>query len=434
MRRVNLPEWAVTGVHPDYPPEQYLVAVGMARNGRDALRYAEERLETEITAWPLKQHADLLRNTQFAQMITAPAAWIGLSELGESVKRDHATTGFDNVVLCAIRRDDLRLWAAGLLPRARKELRESAQPPSAGTVQKRIELVGAYFLKAARVVALGLIVNGKLEQSAFEEAEHGAQRLWELPSLMRVNQVGSGSKAQIRGGVPGELVLFARFRGEAPGSVPLRWQFAPNLRGALNGDEVFNVAGEARCTVLQVAPNGDESGQVFASLDVDQVLGRRTGIQMPSWYWSINLPARDNGEIVLDVKETGSGAGKEVKPQFVTELTTWCGLRGLKVSTGKPTTEKPYKLKLSGTLEVHSSAKDGRASAYTSGQVTLVDLETGNVLYTYTPGIQRNGEENASEINVALSTQRDMTAEALIEFAGRLTALLPAPEDNELRK
>ncbi len=433
MRHVRLPEWALTGVHPDYPPERFITAYGMARSRSEAVALAQSKLETEITAWPLKEYADLLRGTQLMQIVRAPAAWIRLEELGDSVRREYATTGFDNVALCAIRRDDLRLWATGLLPQARRELNETPSPPSAGTLQSRIELTGAFFLKAARVVALQLIVDGSIDRIAFGAAEDTAQRLWELPNLMRVSQSGSGSRALIRGGVHEELGLFARYRGESPRGVPVAWQLAPNLRGALRGDEVFSVEGNAACRVLQVAPNGENSGQVFAMLDIDTALGRRTGILMPMWHWTIMLPSRDQGEVILDVTETGTGAAAESPTHFIKELTSWAALRGLKVTRGAPSGAQPYVLKLTGTLVLNVSKSGDVPIAHTSGRIDLVDMDSGNVLYTYSPGLHKVGGAETSEISLALTAQREATADALIEFAGRLAAVLPAPEDTQPR-
>lgn len=430
IKPATMPEWAATGEHPDYPADRFLVAYGLARTGKDAAKQAEDGLERMITSWPMTEHAALFENTQFRDIVTGAAGWISVSELGESVRREEAGNGFENVALCAISRDTLRLWAASLLPDAQKELAASAEPPVAGTVLNRLEAWGAYFLKAARVLAMQLMVEGTLDRAAFAKAEVAAGRLWELPGLMRISQSGNGGVAEIRGGVPGELSMFARFRDEVPAGVPIMWRLAPNLRGQVSGDDVFSKVGDARCKVLAVSPSGDDGGQVFATLDLDRVLGRRTGIVLPVWYWSIVLPSTRNAELEFDVSETVEGAAKGAEPLFVPELSKWAKLRGLRIRKPEdPDAGKHYRLKLAGKIEVRSFTENDQAITYVTGQLDLIDTATGNVLYSYFPGIQRKGQPGQSEGGLALGAQQEAAAEAMLEFIGRLTAFLPSPED-----
>lgn len=430
MRPVRMPQWALAGEHPDYPSERFIVAYGLARDVAQAERMAEEALEAEITALPLIEYADYWRNTQFSQLVHLPAAWITADELGVAVQREYAGTGFESVVLCAISRENLRLFASSLLPQARERMNKLPEPPSAGTPAARLEAWGEYFLASARVLVLNLIVEGSLDREAFRKAEIAAQRLWEVPSLIRVAQAGSGGRAAMRGGVEDELVLYARFRGEPVSGVPLRWKLPDTLRGVVRGDDVLGKNGEARARVLQVSPNGADGAQVFASVDLDRLLGRRTGVQMPAWFWGITLPSRNNSELLIEIEESIEGAAKGAKPQLVPGLQDWAQKRGQRLSMGGPATPgRPYRLKVTGSFVLRSFTRDNQATAYTSGQLELVDMDTGNVLFTYLPGSHRTGEPGLSETSVALSAQREAVTDGLLELISRIQALLPAPED-----
>jgi hypothetical protein len=180
---------------------------------------------------------------------------------------------------------------------------------------------------------------------------------------------------------------------------------------------------------MSVIPNGDDTGQVMASLDVDQVLKRRTGIRMPAWFWTIVLPSLNNGGVAIDVKETVQGAAKGIKPLFEPEFRNWAKARKLRIVDGPPIDQRPFALKISGSLDLRSSTTGEFATAYVTGQIDLTDMNTGQVLYSYTPGIHRTGDAGISEASVALTTQKEAAVEALLEFATRLAALLPAPDD-----
>lgn len=430
MRPSRMPQWALTGQHPDYPGDRYIVAYGLARDVAGAERMAEASLEAEITGLPLIEFADYWRNTQFNELVKLPAAWITVEELGVAVQREYAGTGFESVVLCAISRDNLRLFASSLLPRARERMTEMPEPPSAGTVAARLEAWGEYFLAAARTLVLNLIVNGSLDRAAFRRAEEAAQRLWEVPSLIRVVQSGGGGRAAIRGGVDQDLILYARFRGEPVAGVPLRWSLPGTVQGAVRGDDVLSKAGEARARVLQISPNGADGVQVFASVDLNRLLGRRTGVQMPAWFWGVTLPSRNNSELQIEIEEVIEGAAQGAQPQLVPGLRDWAQKRGQRLSLGGPPTPgRPYRLKLEGSFVLRSFTRDNQATAYTSGEIKLIEVETGNVLFTYVPGSHRRGDPGMSEASVALGTQREAVTDGLLELVSRIQGMLPAPED-----
>lgn len=430
IRPVKMPQWALTGEHPDYPGHKFVVAFALARTPASAMRQAEDNLELAITREIMEQHRSLFANTQFEEVVRGTGAWISTEEFKQSIQRDEAGTGFDNVAMCAISRETLRLWAQTLLPQARKDLDETPEPPRAGGILLRMEAWGRYFLKAARVVAMGFLVEQALDRNAFAVAEKAAIQLWELPNLMRVSQTGGGSIARIGGGVADEFALYARFRDESAAGVPVVWALASNMRGSVRGDEVTDKSGHARCEVLQVTPNGLEGGQLLATLDLDRALGRRTGIVLPLWYWSIVLPCALNAELDIEITEVIKGAAEKSEPVLAPEFEKWAKLRGLEVRKD-PAAEstRPYHVKLKGTLEVSSFEKDGEVIAWSTGSFELIDVKSGEILYAYGPAIQKTAEPGQSEAGLALAVRQEAAAEVMLEFMGRLTQLLPSSSD-----
>lgn len=430
IRPVKLPQWALTGEHPDYPSHRFVVAFGLARTPALAMQQAEENLELAIIREVMAAHGSTLANTQFDEIVKGSGAWISAAEFGESVQRDQAGTGFDNVALCAISRQTLLLWARTLLPGARKQLDETPEPPRAGNVVRRMEAWGQYFLAAARVMAMAFMVEGALDRNAFAVAEAAALQLWELPNLMRVSQTGGGGVARIGGGVDGDFSLYARFRDEAATGVPVVWGLASNLRGSVSGDDTTDKQGFARCKVLQITPDGTEGGQLLATLDLDRALGRRTGILLPLWYWSIVLPCALNAELDLEITEAITGAASESEPLLAPEFKKWAKMRALAVREDpKAESTRPYHVRLKGNLEVNSFVKGGETVAWATGLFELTDVRSGEVLYSYSPAIQKRGEPGQSEAGLALSVRQEAAAEVMLEFMGRLTTLLPSTSD-----
>lgn len=428
IQRVALPEWARTGVHPSYPEADYLLAWGFASRRRDSLRQANDRLEQAISGLALKRHADQLSDTQFATVVTAPAVWFTLGEFDDAIRGDVAGNGFETVTLRAISYNELGLRARSMLTAAKKELDDSAEPPRGlGDIRKRCELWAAYFHKAVRVLCLQFMADGTLDRSAFAKAENAAVSLWEIPALLRANQTGMGQYARIRGGLPDPLVLSLTYRGQSVAGVPLLWGFSPGFHGELKGDPELNNAGIATCRVSTALPTGQPVGLVQAQLDIDRLYGRPLGIYMPVWLWSMTLPSRNQGEVVLSIKETFDGV--ENPGMLLDSFESWATARGLNHTRDQASTRTlSYRLKLEGSIEVVTTEKDP-PSAKATGLFTLTDMETGQVLYQYGPGILKQGQKGNTRATIGQIAQREAAAEVLSEFAARLLATLPGTQD-----
>jgi hypothetical protein len=430
LQPVRVPEWTTTGVHPDYPEDRYIVTYGVARLGRDAVQQAVDRLEAEICGWPLYEHRSLIQNTNLAEMLTLTPAWLPLERLGDAVRSEHASSGFENYALRAISFDELRLRARALLPQVQRELTEADQPVGGmGNLNDRISLWGEYFLLAGQVVMLQLIAEGTLNRLAFMELEEAALQLWELPSLMRVHQGGDRGRCNIQGGVDEPLLMVARFRNRVPSGVPIVWEPAVGFRGALAGDEAFNTSGQAEGRVLRLTPTGDEFGYVQARIDLDRAIGRRTGIALQPWLWTVVLPARTNSEVLVDIQESINGEADD-DPVLSPKLAEWCKGRGFMVrELGAGFSDRPYKLRIRGHLEVRSWVTNELPFAHASGRIELVDEDTGQVLFRYYPGIQKEGQRGNTERAMILSAQQDAVADVVAEMGARLLTLVPGEDD-----
>jgi len=431
IQPVRMPDWTYNGQHPDYPESDYIVAYGLARNSREAAEVAEQRLEILICDFAVRPHETLLKDTQFAQVVTEQAAWFGIDEFTDAVRSDAASNGFEAVAVRAINRNELKLRARSLLPEAQTTLAETPQPPTGlGSIGKRMEMWGAYFLLAVRVMALELLASETLNRTAFDKVETALLALWELPALVKADQAGGDQHLRINGGLPEPLVLRATFRSKPVDGVPLAWGPGAGFRGVVEGDLETDQAGRATARVLQFATTGDDFGYVRASLDLDRVIGRRLGIAMNVWLWRLQLPSRSNGQLVVTVRETEKGENPLPEPLFTPELKKWADGRDLAFTTGEADKEKYlYHLTLEGDVDVTTLTSNGLPAAYVSGNFTLTDLETGTVLYRYTLGLMRTGQAGNTEASVKLLAMRDGAAEVMAEFASRIIVTLPAPGD-----
>ena len=432
IRPVTMPEWTYTGEHPDYPVDEFLVTYGLARSPKEAATTAEQRLEMLICDEAIRPHVTLFKDSHFSDIVTEPAAWFQLGEFGNAIKTDAASNGFEAVAARAIRRNELKLRAASLLPVAQEELARVPQPPRGlGSIAKRMEMWGKYYLLAVRVVALELLASDTLNRTAFDKAEEALLAIWELPALVKTDLGGSGQHARIYGGCADPIELGAYFRGKPVAGVPLEWGPGLGFRGTIEGDTELSESGRAQAKVLYLQPTGDEFGYVQARMDMDRVVGRRLGIAMNVWLWQIKLPSRKTGELVLRIKETQGGTEAVPDPMFVPEVVKWSAGRDLATAIEKPDNEKfTYHLLLEGEVDITPTTKGDIPSAYVSGNFTLSDMETGEVLFRFALGIQRFGKEGNTEASVKLLAMQEGAGEVMAEFASRILVALPG-EDSE---
>jgi hypothetical protein len=431
FKPVVMPEWAKTGAHPDYPESDFLVVYGLARTRAEAEEIAASRLEAVICDHAISPNASMFKDTQFAQLVTRPAAWFALSDFGDAVRADLANNGFEAVAMLAIARNELKLRARSLLPAANKALSDSIEPPGGlGSISKRLEMWGGYYLLAVRVVALELLASDTLNRTAFDKVERALLALWELPALVKAEQGGDDQHVRIHGGAPEKLTLKAWFRGQPVAGVPLEWGPGAGFNGVVQGDKELSATGNATGEVMYIAPSGDDFGYAQASIDIDQVVGRRTGIAMNVWLWRVLLPCRSTGDLVVRITETLSGDKPLEQAVFTPEVKKWADGRGLGFSENEPNKDKyHYHLLLEGQVDVTPITRDDISSAYVSGTVTLSDMETGAVLYRYSIGLQRDGARGNTEASVVQLALRESAGEVMAEFASRIIAALPGPDD-----
>ena len=426
MRRVDVPEWARTGKHPDYPESSHLVAFGLAHREPEAREIAERRLEDAICRFALERGREVLEGTRFAEIVTRRCGWFQIEEFGGSVDHELASNGFEYVLLRAIDKEVLAIQAKVMLDDELAKLEATPLPPAViKDPHRRIELWSARFLTAARVLALRLLASGELDRKAFEAAEEAATRLWEMPGLMVVGMEGRGQHVMINGGTHKPLVLTARYRGRAAAGLPLIWSPAPGFAGMVEGDREFSASGRASCTVLHIYPTGGNFGYVQASLDLDRHAGRRLGIEVAPWLWQLTLPCVSNSELIVAVTE--KIGDEETEPVFAPALMNWAHRRGLAaVATEASDAEFPYRLKVEGVLTARVYKRDGAIEALVEGTLTLVDLGTGTTLYRFHAGEVTRGEEGNTAQTVAVLALRDAAAGAIADFAMRIMATLPA--------
>lgn len=428
MNRVEVPQWARTGEHPEYPPATHLVAFGSAPTKAQAEAEAVARLEETLVAYALTQDGGVLYGTQFGRLVTERAAWFGLHEFEDSVHSDLAGNGFEFIALRAIHKGDFRLRASGMVMDARKAMQEAPDPMTGGDLKGRVDKAARAFVAAARLLALRFVADAALDRPALEAAENAALAIWELPGLVKLEQTGAGQKLQMQGGAPEPLGMRARFRNVDLGNLPLVWSLPPGMRGVIDGDRHTNEQGRASCRLLQVSPTGDEFGLLRCQIDLDQMTPRRTGIAMPAWMWQLTLPCRRNTELVVIVDETIDDKKEGFERFFVPGLQEWARGRNLNLVLGKASDRDfGYRLKLEGSIAVTTWITNEVPMARTSGKLQLCDAADGRVLYEWTPGLLREGKPGNTVESQALTTLREAAAEGLAEFCARLIVTAPAP-------
>ncbi|MCZ7607929.1 MAG: hypothetical protein M5U25_18080 [Planctomycetota bacterium] len=431
IRPVRMPEWTYHGRHPDYPESDYIVAYGLARTPREAAEVAEQRLEILICDFAVTPHQALFKDTQFAQVVTEQAAWFGIDEFTDAVRSDAASNGFEAVAVRAIQRNELKLRARALLPAAQSALAE-ASAAAGGPGQHRQAHGGM-----GRVLSAGG-AGGGARAAGFGYPEPHCLRQAGDRAAVVVGAAGAGQdrpagrrpaparqrRAARSAGAARQLPRHAgqrRAAGLGPGA---------GFRGVVEGDRATDAGGRASARVHQFTSTGDGFGYVRASLDLDHLIGRRLGIAMNVWLWRVLLPSRDNGQLVVKVKETEQGETPLPEPLFTPEIRKWADGRSLASTTAEPDTEKYlYHLVLEGEVDVTTFTSEGTPGAYVSGTFTLTDRETGTMLYRYSLGIQRSGQAGNTEASVKLLAMRDGAAEVMAEFASRIIVTLPAPGD-----
>lgn len=431
INRVDMPEWTRTGVHPDFPESDYLVAFGLARTEKEAAEVAEQRLEAMICDYAIQPNEILFKDTQFQTVVTEPAGWFRLGEFGRAVQGDVASDGFETVVARAINFNELELRARSMLQPAINEFETASRPPvGLGSIPKRMEMWGEYYLKCVRAVALELIAAGTLNKQGFDEVENALISLWELPTICQSDQWGGNQHLRLREGLPDPIGLKLYFRGKPVTGVPIAWGPGVGFQGTVEGDRELDDRGIASAQVLYLTPTGDDFAYVQAHMDIDKLVGRRLGIAMNVWLWKVMLPSRGNGELLVNVKETEQGEQPPAKAVFYPELEKWCLGRNLAVSSGTDLNkEKLYHLLLEGNVDVTSSVTDGVPTAYVSGVVTLSDVETGQTLFSFALGQKEVGQSGNTETAIRMLAMRQGVAEMMTEMASRILAALPDQGD-----
>ncbi|MBX3472884.1 MAG: hypothetical protein KF754_00695 [Planctomycetes bacterium] len=428
MNRVVMPEWARTGKHPDYPSTTHLLGFGSAPGKQAAETEAAQRLEEAIVAHALTLGGPVLQGTQFERLVTERGAWFGLAEFGESVNTDIAGNGFEVVALRALHKGELALRAQGMIEQAREDQKSAPDPQTGGDLKHRIETAARAFVLHARLLALGFLVDGRLERKALEGAEDAALAIWELPGIVKLEQTGGGQRVAMQGGVAQPLTMQARFRNVPMAGVPLVWSLPSGMRGVMDGEPQTDAQGRASCRLLQASPTGDEFGMLRCQVNLDQMTARRTGIGMPAWIWTLRLPCRRNTELVVMVDEIVDDKKEGFERYFLPGLREWARGRGLEIAIGKPSErEFDYRLKLEGSIAVSTWMRGEAPMARTSGKLALSDHGDGRVLFEWTPGLLREGKPGNSTQSQALTTLREAAADGLAEFCSRLIATIPAP-------
>jgi len=427
VRPVVVPDWVHDGRHPEFPDSTHLAAYAASENIYNARREADARLEVLITDEAFKIAGARLENTRLRQQVTDFAAWIAIDEYAEGVRRDFAGDGFEAVSVSAISRGDLKYRSLGLLAVARAKLSASDLPVEVSDAVARLQAWGSRFLLAARVVALNLLAHSELDREALALAEEAMLRLSGFPAEMVVVQEGQNQHCKLMGGTPKDLSLTLSFRQRAPLGLKLRWSVEAPAGGVVSGFAEVNAAGQAFCRVLALTASGADVAYVRASLDLDAMVGRRLGIAVAPWRWQVAVPSRRQVLLDMDVKE--HFAGQAADPVFVPACIEWARLNELSLLDDQgplPAEAFLYRVKIVGSIKVTVVRQAKILVGRAEGELTLVNVETGEVLFRYSPSALLEAAEESNASDLAKFTLREAAGDALLEFGARVLALFPA--------
>lgn len=428
IRRIEMPEWTRTGKHPSYPDDKFLTAFALADSPLAARQKAGMALEEALCRAALEKGATMLRGSRFADVVDGPARWISADDLGDAVRFDFASNGFEAVAVNAIARDELALRARGILEEARRRLAKLDANTGELDLRKRLEAWCARFVAAARVTALMLLADGELDRDALTLAEDAAINLWAMPAVIEAEQEGGEQYARIGGGLPRPLGLKLSFRGRPAPGIPLIWGVNAPGAGVVDSGGETDSRGAARCNVYSLVPNGRQTAVIHAGLDLDRLAGLRLGITPPVWQFTAFLPCRLAGQLLVEVTESGP----EIKPAdapFGPSLHAWCQANKL-AHTDDPASPMPqgtaYRLRLKGELKVALYRQGDAVLARAEGTLTLSDAADGTPLYLYTPVAVRRGGAQDKPLDVAKDALAQAAADALEQIGPRILAALPA--------
>lgn len=428
IKPLAVPAWAKDGNHPDFPSQTHLAAYAAADTALNAKQAADLLLEELITERVIHLAGERLSGTRLGLLLSGRAAWILASELGQGVKRDFATDGFEAVAVSAIEHAELKYRAQGLLRLAQELWRRNVPPPELdNAVQRARGWVERYWL-SVRVFALRMLSENEIDREALSAAETAALTLIDLPAQMNVSLEGLKQKAHLLGGTRQDLALTASFRGRFPRGLSLRWAVESPGNGVISGFPEFNEAGQAFCKVFMLAGSGGDFVYVQARLDLDALSGRKLGLSMPAWRWQIAVPSRRQSLLEIDVQEKYGEALTE--PVFLPAATEWARLNELTLASDiHPIKAKdyPYRLRLAGSIKVSVLRQGEKLVARAEGSLALTDVDSGATIYRYSPTALLEGGAESKPAELAAFALREAAAETLLEFGARVLALLPAP-------
>ncbi|MBV6514922.1 MAG: hypothetical protein HPKKFMNG_00554 [Planctomycetes bacterium] len=428
IKPLSVPAWAKDGQHPDFPRQTHIAAYAAADTAVNAKQAADMLLEELITERVIDLAGERLAGTRLGHMLSGRAAWLLAPELGQGVKRDFATDGFEAVAVSAIEYSELKYRAQGLLTLALELWRQNVPPPELDHAAQRAKSWIERFWLSVRVFALRILGENEVDREALSAAETAALTLIDLPAQMNVSLDGLKQKAQLMGGTKEDLALTASFRGRSLQGLSLRWAVEVPGNRVISGSPEFNTAGQAFCKVFMLAGNGSDYAYVQARLDLDGLSGRRLGLSLPAWRWQIVVPSRRQALLDIDVQEKYGEALTE--PVFLPAATEWARLNDLTLASDiHPIKAKdyPYRLRLAGSIKVSVLRQGEKLIARAEGSLTLSDADSSATIYRYSPSALLEGNAESKPSELAAFALREAAAETLLEFGARVLALLPAP-------
>lgn len=427
IKRVETPEWAVTGQHPDYPTEQWFTGWGVANSGAKSHEQATRNLETALTNEARSVLKPLVRGTEFGRIVTKPAQWIPSELFETAIKGDVYAGGFDVVTVQALQRDEFRLRASTVLDQETEHLVDAEPPIPSDNVAQWLTDSGEYFLLAARVLALHAVVHGKLNRQAFRLAEDAALKLWSFSARLDVQMDGDRQRVEFSGNVANELGLFISRSNEFVRGLPLEWSATQGFPVALDGESATNNVGYASCKILHAMPNGAANAYIQAMVNPNVGLSGDTGISMPVWKWRVNLPNATNTVMVFDVKEVLNNGDEPIDPVFVPAFTAWAEKNGYLVLKDLPKTldDDTWYLSITGELKALVDMKASIPNAAATGTLTLRDARTNYRIYSYSPARTHRGEDGNSPKTIAQLAMKEAAADGVYEIASRVVAISP---------